>query len=244
MYSTDNGPHYNTWPDAGTTPFRSEKNSNWEGAYRVPAFVRWPGHFPAGTTLNGIVSHEDWLPTFAAVAGDAGHQGEAAQGRRRTQRPHLPQPHRRLQPARLPHRQGEGIAAQRVLVRQRRRPGRRRCATTTGRSIFLENRGAGVRRVARAVRRTARAAALQPAARSVREVRQHNSNTYNDWFLDRVFVLVPMQQLAGEVPADDEGLPAEPDARDRSLIRWRSDQGRPSGRRWVGSSPLRRFFGN
>ncbi|WP_455370255.1 arylsulfatase [Petrachloros mirabilis] len=69
MYSTDNGPHYNTWPDAGTTPFRSEKNSNWEGAYRVPAFVRWPGHFPAGTTLNGIVAHEDWLPTFAAAAG-------------------------------------------------------------------------------------------------------------------------------------------------------------------------------
>ena len=69
MYSTDNGPHYNTWPDAGTTPFRSEKNSNWEGAYRVPTFVKWPGHFQAGVTLNGIVSHEDWLPTFAAVAG-------------------------------------------------------------------------------------------------------------------------------------------------------------------------------
>jgi arylsulfatase len=70
MYSTDNGPHYNTWPDAGTTPFRSEKNSNWEGAYRVPTFVKWSGHFPAGATLNGIVSHEDWLPTFAAAAGD------------------------------------------------------------------------------------------------------------------------------------------------------------------------------
>src|SRR6056297_2637275 len=70
-YSTDNGPHYNTWPDAGTTPFRSEKNSNWEGAYRVPAFVRWPNKFPAGVTLNGIVAHEDWLPTFAAAAGEA-----------------------------------------------------------------------------------------------------------------------------------------------------------------------------
>ena len=70
FYSTDNGPHYNTWPDAGTTPFRSEKNSNWEGAYRVPAFVRWPGHFPAGTTVNGIVAHEDWLPTFLAAAGE------------------------------------------------------------------------------------------------------------------------------------------------------------------------------
>ena len=69
QYSTDNGPHYNTWPDAGTTPFRGEKNSNWEGAFRVPCFIRWPGHFPAGVTLNGIVSHEDWLPTFAAAAG-------------------------------------------------------------------------------------------------------------------------------------------------------------------------------
>lgn len=69
QYSTDNGPHYNTWPDAGTTPFRGEKNSNWEGAFRVPCFIKWPGHFPAGTTLNGIVSHEDWLPTFAAAAG-------------------------------------------------------------------------------------------------------------------------------------------------------------------------------
>lgn len=69
QYSTDNGPHFNSWPDAGNTPFRSEKNSNWEGAYRVPAFIRWPGHFPAGVTLNGIVAHEDWLTTFAAVAG-------------------------------------------------------------------------------------------------------------------------------------------------------------------------------
>ena len=70
QYSTDNGPHFNTWPDAANTPFRSEKNSNWEGAYRVPAFIRWPGHFPAGATLNGIVWRiQDWLPTFAAIAG-------------------------------------------------------------------------------------------------------------------------------------------------------------------------------
>jgi arylsulfatase A-like enzyme len=70
MYSTDNGPHMNSWPDAGMTPFRSEKNSNWEGAYRVPAVVRWPGHIPAGTVLNGIVSHNDWFVTLLAAAGD------------------------------------------------------------------------------------------------------------------------------------------------------------------------------
>jgi arylsulfatase A-like enzyme len=70
MYSTDNGPHYNTWPDGGITPFRSEKNTNWEGGWRVPAFVRWPGKFTAGTVLNGIVTHQDWLATFLAAAGE------------------------------------------------------------------------------------------------------------------------------------------------------------------------------
>jgi arylsulfatase len=69
MYSTDNGPHMNTWPDAGMTPFRNEKNSCWEGAYRVPAIVRWPGRIEAGSVLNGIVSHNDWFVTFLAAAG-------------------------------------------------------------------------------------------------------------------------------------------------------------------------------
>ena len=59
MYSTDNGPHMNSWPDAGMTPFRNEKNSNWEGAYRVPTLMRWPGRIPAGSVLTGIVSHND-----------------------------------------------------------------------------------------------------------------------------------------------------------------------------------------
>ena len=71
MYSTDNGPHYNTWPDAGITPFRSEKNTNWEGGWRVPCFLRWPGQIPAGSVVNGIVSHQDMLPTLLAAAGDA-----------------------------------------------------------------------------------------------------------------------------------------------------------------------------
>ncbi|RZF24097.1 hypothetical protein EVC45_40610 [Paraburkholderia sp. UYCP14C] len=69
MYSTDNGPHYNSWPDAGITPFRSEKNTNWEGGWRVPAFVRWPGQITAGTVLNGMVTHQDWLATLLAAAG-------------------------------------------------------------------------------------------------------------------------------------------------------------------------------
>jgi arylsulfatase A-like enzyme len=69
QYSTDNGPHRNTWPDGGTTPFRSEKNTNWEGAFRVPLLVRWPGKVEAGSVANGIVQHHDWLPTFLDAAG-------------------------------------------------------------------------------------------------------------------------------------------------------------------------------
>jgi arylsulfatase A-like enzyme len=70
VYSTDNGPHMNTWPDGGMTPFRSEKNTNWEGAFRVPEMVRWPGKIPAGSISNEIIQHHDWLPTFLAAAGE------------------------------------------------------------------------------------------------------------------------------------------------------------------------------
>jgi len=70
MYSTDNGPENDTWPDGANTPFRSQKDTNWEGAWRVPCFMRWPGKIKAGSTLNGIVSHQDMLPTLLAIAGD------------------------------------------------------------------------------------------------------------------------------------------------------------------------------
>ena len=69
FYSTDNGPHMNSWPDAAMTPFRNEKNSNWEGAFRVPAMVRWPGKIKPGSVSNEIMSHLDWMPTLLAAAG-------------------------------------------------------------------------------------------------------------------------------------------------------------------------------
>lgn len=69
MYSTDNGPHMNTWPDGAMTPFRNEKNSNWEGAFRIPALFRWPGKIKPGTELNGIMSHLDMFPTILSIAG-------------------------------------------------------------------------------------------------------------------------------------------------------------------------------
>ena len=76
MYSTDNGPHRNSWPDGGTTPFRSEKDTNWEGAFRIPMLVRWPGHIKAGSVSNDIVQHHDWFPTFLAAGGRTGRHGE------------------------------------------------------------------------------------------------------------------------------------------------------------------------
>ena len=88
MYSTDNGPHMNTWPDGAMTPFRSEKNTNWEGAFRVPMVVRWPGKIPAGVVSNEIVQHHDWLPTFLAMAGepDVVEKLQARATRRRARR--------------------------------------------------------------------------------------------------------------------------------------------------------------
>jgi len=71
VYTTDNGAEVMSWPDGGCTPFRGEKATNWEGGWRVPAFVRWPGKIRAGSVVNGIVSHQDWLPTFLAAVGES-----------------------------------------------------------------------------------------------------------------------------------------------------------------------------
>jgi len=70
VYTTDNGPHMNTWPDGAMTHFRSEKNTNWEGAFRVPCLVRWPDAIKAGTVTNELMSHNDWIPTLCAIAGE------------------------------------------------------------------------------------------------------------------------------------------------------------------------------
>jgi len=71
IYTADNGPHYNEWPDGGISPFRGEKNTNWEGGYRVPLLVKWPAQIPAGSISNEIMSSQDWVPTLMAAAGEA-----------------------------------------------------------------------------------------------------------------------------------------------------------------------------
>ena len=120
MYSTDNGPHMNSWPDGGMTPFRSEKNTNWEGAFRIPLIVRWPGKIKPGQVSNEIVQHHDWFPTFLAMAGEpdiieklkAGYQAIG-----RTYKNHLDA----YNLAALPDGAGEKEPAQFLHVSERRR---------------------------------------------------------------------------------------------------------------------------
>lgn len=80
IYTTDNGAETFTWPDGGTTPFKGEKNTNWEGGYRVPAMVRWPGLVPAHTEINDIFSAEDWATTLVAAAGEPDMKEKLLQG--------------------------------------------------------------------------------------------------------------------------------------------------------------------
>ncbi len=82
VYSTDNGAMKNQWPDGGISPFRSEKDTNWEGAFRVPAVARWPGAIKPGTIVDGLFSAEDWLPTFLAAAGESDIKGKLLKGHR------------------------------------------------------------------------------------------------------------------------------------------------------------------
>jgi arylsulfatase len=193
MYSTDNGPHYNTWPDAGTTPFRSEKNSNWEGAYRVPAFVRWPGKFQSGVTLNGIVSHEDWLPTFAAAAGDTDVKERLLKGTTingRKYRNHLDGYNQ------LDYLAGKTKESPRKEFWYVNDDGQIVAARYSDwKAVFLENRGEAFG-VWREPFVELRVPLLFNLRRDPFEKAQHNSNTYNDWFLDRPFVIAPIQALA------------------------------------------------
>ncbi len=193
VYSTDNGPHYNSWPDAGTTPFRSEKNSNWEGAYRVPAFARWPGHFPAGKTLNGIVAHEDWLPTFSAVAGNDSIKDKLGEGVDLNGRRYRNFIDGYNQLDYLEGKAKESPRKEFIYVNDDGQIVAMRYGSW--KAVFLENRGQAFE-VWREPFTELRVPLLFNLRRDPFERAQHNSNTYNDWFIDRVFVLAPMQQLA------------------------------------------------
>ena len=194
QYSTDNGPHYNTWPDAGTTPFHGEKNSNWEGAFRVPAFIRWPGHFPAGTTLNGIVSHEDWLPTFAAAAGAPDIKARLLKGgvqlNGRTYKNHVDGYNL------LDYLSGKVTdSPRREFIYVGDDGNVMAIRVDDWRATYLENRAHQLD-VWREPLVHLRMPLLFNLRRDPFEKAYENSNTYHDWMIDRAFVLIPLQQIA------------------------------------------------
>jgi len=193
MYSTDNGPHYNTWPDGASTPYRSEKNSNWEGAYRVPAFVRWPGHFPAGTTLNGIVTHQDWLPTFATVAGAPDIKEQLLEGVKlngRSYRNYIDGFNM------IDYFAGKAETSPRtsfVYVTDEGSIAAIRWNDWI--AVYLENRGKAFG-VWREPFTELRIPLLFNLRRDPFERAQHNANTYHDWVLDRVYIFFGTNSVA------------------------------------------------
>ena len=97
IFTTDNGAEVFTWPDGGMTPFRATKGTVFEGGFRVPAIIRWPGHVKPGSVENGIISGLDWLPTLAARCRQSRHHQSTPEGRE-ARRPHLQEPPGRLRP--------------------------------------------------------------------------------------------------------------------------------------------------
>ena len=196
IYSTDNGPHMNTWPDGAMTPFRSEKNTNWEGAFRVPQLIRWPGRIRPGSVINGIVSHLDWLPTLLAAAGEPDVKeklrgGHEAAGK--TFRVHLDGYNL------VPYLTGEVDESPRTeffyfsddgdLVALR---------YDNWKLVFMEQRVSGSLQVWFEPFVPLRAPKLFNLRTDPFERADVTSNTYWDWFIDRAFVAVPVQYIVSE----------------------------------------------
>ena len=205
FYSTDNGPHMNSWPDAAMTPFRNEKNSNWEGAYRVPAMVRWPGKIKAGTVCNEIVSHMDWLPTFLAAAGDPNIAEKLKKGHtagKKTFKVHLDGYNL------LPYLTGQEPKSPRVSFFYFSDDG-----DLTGlrydnwKFAFMEQRMQGTC----AIWAEPLVALRIPKVFNLRtdpfERADITSNTYWDWMIDHAFLLIPAQKYVGDFLATFKEFP-------------------------------------
>jgi arylsulfatase len=195
QYSTDNGPHYNTWPDAGTTPFHGEKNSNWEGAFRVPCFVRWPGHFQADVTLNGIVSHEDWFPTFAAAAGAPDIKEKLLKGVELNGRKYKNYVDGYNQLDYLSGKTDKSPRREFIYVGDDGNVMSIR--VDDWKATYLENRAKQLQ-VWREPFVKLRMPLLFNLRRDPFEKAYENSNTYHDWMIDRAYVLGPMQVVASK----------------------------------------------
>ena len=196
FYSTDNGPHQNTWPDAGTTPFRSEKNTNWEGAWRVPAMVRWPGHIKPGSVSNDIMHHMDWLPTFLAAAGAPDVKEKLLNGYDAggtTYKVHLDGYNA------LPYLTGQEDKGPRKEVFYFSDDGDLMCLRYQDwKIVFMEQRVNGTLEIWANPFTPLRVPKIFNLRRDPYERADVTSNTYYDWMLSRAYALVPAQAYVGK----------------------------------------------
>jgi arylsulfatase A-like enzyme len=205
MYSTDNGPHMNTWPDAGMTPFRSEKNTNWEGAYRVPAILRWPGRIKPGQVSNEIVAHHDMLPTILAVAGEPQVReklGGAHKIGDMTYRVHLDGynlvPYLTGQATKSPRESFFYINDDQQVVALR---------YDNWKVVFMEQRANGQLLLWANPFTNLRVPKIFNLRTDPYERADITSNTYYDWLFDHVFLLVPAQDYVGQFLATFRDYP-------------------------------------
>jgi arylsulfatase len=196
MYSTDNGPHMNTWPDGAMTPFRNEKNSNWEGAYRVPCMVKWPGKIKPGSVSNQIVSHLDWAPTFAAIGGDTTVAERLLKGDNlgtdTTFKVHLDGfnlvPHLTGQSEKGPRESFLYCSDDQAITALR---------YDNWKLVFAEQRTQGTLQVWAEPFIQLRLPKIFNLRLDPYERADVTSNTYYDWLIDRAFLLVPAQTYVG-----------------------------------------------
>lgn len=196
FYSTDNGPHMNSWPDAGTTPFRGEKNTNWEGAYRVPAMVRWPGKIEPGSVSNEIMHHMDWMPTFVAAAGDDQIKEKLLKGHTagdKTFKVHLDGYNF------LPYLTGEEEKGRRHEVFYFTDDGDLAALRyNQWKAVFMEQRATGTMQIWSEPFVTLRLPKLFNLRMDPYENADITSNTYYDWLLDHAYMFVPAQAYVGK----------------------------------------------
>jgi arylsulfatase len=215
FYSTDNGPHYNTWPDAAATPFRGEKNTNWEGGWRVPSMVRWPGKIEAGSISNEIMHHMDWLPTFLAAAGEPDVKEKLLKGHRaigRTYKVHLDGYNF------LPFLTGESKAGPRKEIFYFSDDGDLTALRYNDwKAIFMEQKATGTFRVWMEPFVPLRVPLIFNLRRDPYERASITSNTYYDWLIDRAYLLVPAQDYVGEFLATFREYPPRQKAASFSL---------------------------
>jgi arylsulfatase len=217
FYSTDNGPHYNTWPDAAATPFRGEKNTNWEGGWRVPAMVRWPGNIEAGSVSNEIVHHMDWFPTFAAAAGKDDVKEDLLDGWRsralgRDYKIHLDGYNI------LPLLTGDADESPRKEIFYFSDDGDLTALRYADwKLIFMEQKAPGTFRVWMEPFVPLRVPLILNLRRDPYERAPITSNTYFDWVLDRAYLLVPAQTYVGNFLATFREFPPRQKAASFSL---------------------------